>query len=99
MQIGLQPESFWSITPWQFSVCLKAAMKVAKSKFDDMAWSVWHTEALARSKKLPRLKEFISASEVSETNDEKNKVRNIDEGAIIARLRGYNKQLERGGKK
>lgn len=84
------------MTPWQFRLCVESAGKLSDRNHDERAWFMWHQEALARSKKLPPLKDFLSG-EVKRRHSDKNEVRKIDEGAIMKRMMAYNKQVKAEG--
>lgn len=85
------------MTPWQLRKCVEVSNKKQDADHDHDVWLMWHTEALARSKKIPRMKDFLSKT-LREVAD-KNKVQQIDEAVIIARMKAYNKRLEAESKK
>lgn len=75
------------MTPWQFGLCLKAYQEKKEAEHDSNVWFMWHSEAIARIKKLPPMNDFLSG---------KKPVKVIDENAIIARLKAYQKRVENG---
>ena len=54
---------------------------------DHKAWVMWHGVALQRMKKMPPLKDYMAGNKP---------VQGIDENAIMARLRAYQKRVENG---
>nr|BDD46021.1 hypothetical protein 9 [Pseudomonadaceae bacterium]BDD46438.1 hypothetical protein 8 [bacterium] len=46
------------LTLREIIVILDGATSRLKREHNDRAWAVWHTEALARQKKLPKLKDL-----------------------------------------
>lgn len=75
------------MTPWQFGQCVDAYIKKQEQEHDHRVWIMWHGEAIRRMKKLPPLSDFMSG---------KKPVKGIDEAAIIARLKAYQKRVENG---
>lgn len=61
MAAGQDPALFWRITLREVSIVLKGAEAALRRRHDDAAWLAWHIEALSRTKKLPKLKEMLSA--------------------------------------
>ena len=76
------------MTPWHFKLAMKAHNKRRAEEHDRAAFFMWHTEALARHKKMPPLKSYLFESLVDKPDDKKG-VKAIDENAIIGRLKGY----------
>ena len=77
---GISPEVFWSLTPWQLSVCLGAYSEKLEQEHDHNVWIMWHGAVLHRVNKLPPMTDFLSGKKTS---------KGIDERAIMARLRAY----------
>ena len=50
---------FWRLTLKEIGVILDAQVSRMKHDHNDRAWLVWHIEALARQKKLPKLKDML----------------------------------------
>lgn len=86
--VGVSPLEFWQLTPWQFGILLEAYSDKEKQDFDVAVWLVWHGAYFERAKKLPRLKDFMQGS--------KKQSKGIDETAIMARLKAYQKRVENG---
>jgi hypothetical protein len=85
--IGVDPQVFWGLTPWQFSLCVEAYSKKQEQEHDHKAWLMWHGAVLGRVQKMPPLSDFTSG---------KKNVKRIDEHAIIARLKAYQKRASSG---
>ncbi|KAB2673216.1 hypothetical protein F9K77_01190 [Ochrobactrum sp. LMG 5442] len=60
VEVGQDPALFWRLTLREIAVILDASTYRLRREQNDRAWLAWHIEALARSKKLPKLKEFLS---------------------------------------
>lgn len=50
---------FWRLTLREIGVILDAAANRLKREHNERAWLAWHIEALARQKKLPKLKTLL----------------------------------------
>lgn len=57
--MNLSPESFWDQTPRTFSICIRGAVSREEREHRDRAWAVWHSAALVRIKKLPKLDTLV----------------------------------------
>lgn len=81
------------MTPWQLKICVAGAIDREEIAHDHGVWIMWHTAALFRfnGKKLPDIKQFMSGSR-------KKQVPQIDENAIMARLRAYQHQVDEKSK-
>ena len=58
---GLDPASFWTLTPRLYLAHMRGAADRLEDKHRNRAWLAWHVEALSRQKKLPDAKTFIGA--------------------------------------
>ena len=76
------------MTPWQFNRAVDGFSKRTESEHDSKAWIMWHGAMLQRCQKLPPLQDFLSS---------KKPVKGIDEHAIMARLKAYQKRRENVG--
>lgn len=56
----MDPALFWRLTYREIAAIMKGAAKRLMREHDDRAWLAWHIEALARTKKLPKLKDMQS---------------------------------------
>jgi hypothetical protein len=63
VEAGLDPSLFWRLTLREIGVILAGAASRMKREHNDRAWAVWHIEALARQKKLPKLKTLMHGAE------------------------------------
>lgn len=89
--MGMQPDIFWRITPWQFRVCLDGYRERVEQNRRAVTWQIWHTEALQRQKKMPSLQDMLDARKPDD--GPKKEVPTIDENAIIGRMKAYNARL------
>lgn len=55
----MDPGLFWRLTVREIGVILDGAADRLRDERNNRAWLAWHIEALARAKKLPKLKEFL----------------------------------------
>lgn len=62
MEAGGDPARFWSVTPREAAREMQAMMARRRADHDQTAWLAWHIEALARTKKLPPLRDMLSTS-------------------------------------
>ncbi len=75
------------MTPYELGLAIKSYSERKKNEYEQAAFIMWHGAVLARmdGKKFPPLSDFIKPI---------NKpLKQIDERAIIARLKAYNKRL------
>lgn len=56
MALGLDPSPFWGLTLRQIALMMEAAADRARRAHNDRAWLAWTGAALARAKRLPKLK-------------------------------------------
>ncbi|RVK61942.1 hypothetical protein CN162_01475 [Sinorhizobium meliloti] len=62
VEAGQDPSLFWRLTLREIRVVLDGVAIRLRREHNDRAWLAWHIEALARQKKMPRLKELARAS-------------------------------------
>jgi len=62
VEAGLDPSGFWRLTLREIGVILEGVASRLKREHNDRAWLAWHIEALARQKKLPKLKDLTPAA-------------------------------------
>ena len=87
--IGITPDIFWLMTPWQFGVCCKAYNEKSEFRHNQDAYMMWNNAMLSRwggKKKFPSLDQFTTGS--------KKQVKAIDEAAIINALKFHNSALK-----
>lgn len=85
--VGIAPETFWQITPWQQKLLSEAHGELQAAKHENILWQVWHTACFSRMKKLPEYKDLFKRSK-------RGSAPNIDQGAIMARLKAYSKRYK-----
>lgn len=86
--IGIDPASFWKLTPWQFNVCVDGYRERKEQDHDHAVWTAWQGAYFQRAKKMPPVKDYFSSS--------KKQVKKIDETGIITRLKAYQKKVKDG---
>jgi hypothetical protein len=59
---GLDPESFWRITPREMVARLEGAQRRLTAEHDGRVWLAWHVAAFSRQEKLPDLDTLLSRS-------------------------------------
>ena len=57
--MGLSPEEFWSLTPYEFNMMAEGFMTRRDQKTNDLIYLAWHIEAFSRAKKLPKLETLL----------------------------------------
>lgn len=62
-EFGLSPESFWDQTPATLAAILEGRQRAMRHEQEGRAWLAWHTAALWRIKKLPKLRELMPQPE------------------------------------
>lgn len=89
--MGLSPDIFWNMTPWQFNCYSRGYAKSVEQKHDGDAWMMWHSELLRReSKQMRPLKDFLFKNISIKKQSKK-----IDEADIVRRLNKHQKAWER----
>jgi hypothetical protein len=81
----LKPAEFWEITPYILNIAIDGFKTKSEREHSEHRWLVWHGAALTRMKKMVDFHSFVGIK--------KNSSKKIDEGAIIARLKEYNRRL------
>lgn len=59
VQWGVDPLTVGEYTPYELTLIAKQKQKADQADFENLLCLAWHTEALARQKKLPRLEKLI----------------------------------------
>lgn len=62
VSVGGDPHLFWRLTLNEVKNVLSGHARRVNRKHRDRIWTVWHIEALQRSKKLPKLKEMMQGT-------------------------------------
>jgi hypothetical protein len=60
VEAGQDPSLFWRLTLREIRTILDGVAIRLEREHNDRAWLAWHIEALARQKKMPRLKELTT---------------------------------------
>lgn len=60
VQAGCDPARFWEVTPREAAREMRGMAYRSRIEQDRIAWLAWHVEALARTKKLPPLKDMMT---------------------------------------
>ncbi|HEY8390104.1 MAG TPA: hypothetical protein VIL26_04045 [Clostridia bacterium] len=59
MKLGIDVMTAYELTPFEISVIGKQRQEKRYVEFENIIALAWHTEALARQKKMPRLDKLI----------------------------------------
>lgn len=73
------------MTPWQLTLAFRAYIRRKEAQHDHDAFMMYHGAVLARVKRMPPFKNYLSASL-------KKPKKGIDERDIIGRLKAYQSQ-------
>ena len=84
--IGIKPSEFWTMTPYQLSLCIDAFSEKSISDKNDMIRLSYNHMTMMRTdpKRLPKLEKLLIGY--------KKPVPIFDESAIITKMKAYNKQ-------
>jgi len=63
VSLGLDPELYWSVTPGNMLVITSGVQDRLVREYRSQAWAVWHTVALGRMKKLPKMDKLFPRRE------------------------------------
>ena len=86
---GVDPLSVGEYTTYELTLIAKQKKKTEQSDFEKMLCLAWHTEALARQKRLPRLEKLLKearkkpSSKTSSKSDAILKAMAAEKGVII----------------
>lgn len=83
------------MTPWQLKLCVESHMQNKNELHDHDTWIMWHLAALFRwpaKKKFPDIKEFMSGRD---KKVRKKVAQKIDDNAIIARMKEYQRRKDK----
>lgn len=58
-KIGISLSEFWRITPYELFLCVEAYSEIRKERMQELVIQAYYTEAFARMKKLPKLKDLL----------------------------------------
>ena len=58
-RIGISIKEFWDMTPYELFICMESYSEVEKENSKKLIVQAYYTEAFARMKKLPKLKDLL----------------------------------------
>lgn len=68
-RIGISIKDFWEMTPFELFVCIESFEDKEKERSKELIIQAYCTEAFARMKKLPKLKDLLKDKK-KQTDDE-----------------------------
>lgn len=68
-RIGISIKDFWEMTPFELFVCIESFEDKEKERSKELIIQAYYTEAFARMKKLPKLKDLLKDKK-KQTDDE-----------------------------
>lgn len=69
-RMGISLSEFWRMTPYEFFLCIESYAEVEEERSKQLIIQAYYTEAFARMKKLPRLKDLLKDKKKKQTTDE-----------------------------
>ena len=57
--MGFDPDTFWSLTPKDYDLRMKAGQRRKVEDHNARAWQAWHAGMIARSSKPPKLADLM----------------------------------------
>lgn len=57
--LGLDPDSYWRITPREVALRLAGAMKRAEREHEGRVWQSWHTAVIPMMKRTPKMADLL----------------------------------------
>ena len=88
--MGLAPETFWALTPFEFHVMAMGYVEREKEKnrttHNNIISLAWYTEALARTKNLPKLENLLSKKDDDGAVVHKHKEQSDEEMMNVCRM-------------
>ena len=72
-RIGISLSDFWKMTPYELTICMESYADKEKERSKELIIQAYYTEAFARMKKLPKLKDLLKDKK-KQTDDEMLKV-------------------------
>ncbi|WP_051057052.1 hypothetical protein [Bradyrhizobium yuanmingense] len=70
MACGLDPDAFWSKTPRQVSLIFAGKQAQFTREHNERAWLAYHTAALPRMKKFPKLRTLLARDRKPQSPDQ-----------------------------
>ena len=77
IRIGISIKDFWEMTPFELFICIESFEDKEKERSKELIIQAYYTEAFARMKKLPKLKDLLK---------EKKKQSNKEMLEVVKRL-------------
>lgn len=56
---GVDPLTVWEYTPYELKLIAEQTQRREQTEFENILCLAWHTEALARQRKMPSLKKLL----------------------------------------
>lgn len=70
---GVDPLKVGKYTPYELALIAKQKKKTDQNEFENLLCLAWHTEALARQRKLPRLEKLLKEARKKPNQKASNK--------------------------
>lgn len=98
--IGIDPQYFWGMTPYQFKLCLDGWNDRRTAEFNDAAWMMWHNAYLSRAQfeEFPKIEDFMQGED-KDIDKKQNDVPIADKNVIITAMKRYNEEYLKEQKK
>lgn len=68
-RIGIPLSEFWEMTPYELTICMESYADKEKERSKELIIQAYYTEAFARMKKLPKLKDLLKEKK-KQSNEE-----------------------------
>ena len=68
-RIGISLSDFWEMTPYELTICMESYADKEKERSKELIIQAYYTEAFARMKKLPKLKDLLKEKK-KQSNEE-----------------------------
>lgn len=68
-RIGISIKDFWEMTPFELFICIESFEDKEKERSKELIIQAYYTEAFARMKKLPKLKDLLKEKK-KQSNEE-----------------------------
>ena len=63
IRIGISIKDFWEMTPFELFICIESFEDKEKERSKELIIQAYYTEAFARMKKLPKLKDLLKCND------------------------------------
>jgi hypothetical protein len=61
-EMGMRPEEFWKLTPYEFQTMIEGHTNKQKNKYNDLKGLAWYIAVLSRAKEIPELEKLLGES-------------------------------------